>query len=249
MAESMERLDDLRWRGLKIIQNPDGFCFSIDAVLLAHFVTLKTGDHVADLGTGTGVIPLLLTARSRQIHTLGLEIHPQVVEMARRTVLLNNLDSLIEIRQGDIKTASREVGRGRMNLVTCNPPYAKTCTGKISGCLLKASARTEVLCQLEDVVREGAALLNSDGRLALVHRPSRLTDILALMRQYGVEPKRLRLVCPMPGKEPNLVLVEGIRHGRHSLAVEPPLFVYQEAQQYSAEMEGIFRGDFLNPEW
>lgn len=249
MAESRERQDDLRWRGLKIIQNPDWFCFSIDAVLLAYFVTLKSGDQAADLGTGTGVIPLLLAARSRQIHTLGLEIHPQVVEMAQRTVLLNQLDNLIEIRQGDIKTASQEVGRGKMNLVTCNPPYAKTCSGKVSGCSLKASARTEILCQLEDVIREGAALLNSDGRLALVHRPTRLTDILTLMRQYGVEPKRLRLVCPLPGKEPNLVLVEGIRHGRHSLAVEPPLFVYQRPKQYSAEMERIFRGDFLNIEW
>ena len=249
MLKDNERLDILGWRSLKIIQNPGWFCFSIDAVLLAHFVSLKAGDQVTDLGTGTGVIPLLLTARNKKIKALGLEIHPQVADMARRTVALNGLETWIEIREGDIKTAGQTLGRGKMNLVTCNPPYARASTGRVSACSLKASARTEILCNLEDVIREGAALLNSEGRLALIHRPARLTDILFLMRQYGVEPKRLQMIHPQPGKEPNLVLVEGIRQGKKNLAVDPPFYVYDQPGQYSAGMAGIFGGEFLTEEW
>lgn len=249
MLKNEERLDALGWRSLKIIQNPGWFCFSIDAILLAHFVSLKAGDRVVDLGTGTGVIPLLLTARSKKIKTLGMEIHPQIADMARRTVALNGLDQWIEIRDGDLKTASRALGRGKMNLVTCNPPYARRCTGRVSACSLKASARTEILCSLEDVIREGAALLNSEGRLALIHRPTRLTDILFLMRQYGVEPKRMQMVCPQPGKEPNLVLVEGIRQGKKDLAVDPPFYVYNQPGEYSMGMTRIFNGEFLTEEW
>lgn len=249
MLEGKERVDSLLWRGLKIIQNPDWFCFSLDAVLLAYFATIKPGDRVVDLGTGTGVIPLLLVARTRKVNIIGLEIKAEIIGMARRTLLLNGLTEYISLVEGDIKNSAAILGRGQYDLVTSNPPYARASSGRISMSPIKAAARTEILCSLEDVVREGAGLLNAEGRLALIHRPSRLADVLFYMRQYGIEPKRMRLIHPRPEKEPNLVLVEGIKNGKKDLVVYPPLYVYDSPGAYSKEMTEIFSGSFLPEEW
>lgn len=249
MLRDNERIDDLVWRGLKIIQNPRWFCFSLDAVLLARFATVKPGDHITDLGTGTGVIPLLLNARMRDINITGLEIHREVVEMARRSVVLNQLSDSIQIIQGDIKEASQILGKGKFDLVSSNPPYTKATAGRISTCPIKSSARTEILCTLEDVIKEGARLLNTGGRLALVHRPQRLVDIFSYMRSYGLEPKRMRLVYPSLDKEPGMVLVEGIKESRADLLVSPPLIIYKEPGVYTDEIKNIFAGEFLSEKW
>lgn len=249
MPEAGERIDDLLWRGLKIIQNPKWFCFSLDAVLLAAFATLRPGDWVADLGAGTGVIPLLLSARCKKTKIYGLEIKSEVAEMAQRSVVLNELTDYITIRTGDIKTAASILGKGRFDLVVSNPPYALAGTGKVSGSTIKAAARTEILCTLEDVVREAALLLNSEGRFALIHRPFRLTDIIFLMRSYRLEPKRMRFVHSMADQEPNLVLVEGIKNGKKDVHFLPPLFVFKETGVHTEEMKAIFNGEFLRDEW
>ncbi|MGI6685384.1 MAG: tRNA1(Val) (adenine(37)-N6)-methyltransferase [Bacillota bacterium] len=249
MPQSGERIDDLLWRNLKIIQNPDWFCFSLDAVLLSAFATLRPGDLVVDLGTGTGVIPILLNARYKKTNICGLEIKPEVAEMAQRSVILNGLTDHIVIRVGDIKSAAEMLGKGRYDLVVSNPPYALVGSGKISFSSIKAAARSEILCTLEDVVREASLLLNSEGRFALVHRPTRLADIISLMRNYRLEPKRMRLVYPGPEKEPNLVLIEGIKNGKRDVQVLPPLFVYQKTGVHSEEMKAIFQGKILTEEW
>jgi len=249
MDRSGERIDELLWRGLRIIQNPRWFCFSLDAVLLAHFASVKKGDRVVDLGTGTGVIPLLLAARVRELNITGLEIIPQVVEMARRSVALNQLGNVVAIVEGDIKDASKILGRGQFNLVVSNPPYVQGDAGRVCSCDIKAAARTEILCNLEDVIREAAGLVNSDGRVAFVHRPSRLAGLMYLMRMYRLEPKRMRLVYPLPGREPNLVLVEGIKNRHSDLMCYSPLYVYKQPGVYSDEMKKIFAGEFLPVEW
>lgn len=249
MLEGKERVDNLLWRGLKIIQNPDWFCFSLDAVLLAYFATVRPGDRVVDLGTGTGVIPLLLVARTRKVKIIGLEIKAEIIDMAQRTISLNELTKCISFMEGDIKNSAAILGWGRYDLVTSNPPYARASSGRISISPIKAAARTEILCNLEDVVREGAGLLNTEGRLALIHRPSRLADIIFYMRQYGIEPKRMRLIYSRPEKEPNLVLVEGIKNGKKDLVVYPPLYVYDSPGVYSKEMAEIFSGSFLPKKW
>ncbi|MEL7564588.1 MAG: tRNA1(Val) (adenine(37)-N6)-methyltransferase [Dehalobacterium sp.] len=244
MQQGEERIDDLLWHNLKIIQNPQWFCFSLDAVLLADFVTLRPGDRVVDLGTGTGVIPLLLSTRARGTHIVGLEIKPEVADMAQRSVALNDLARHIEIKVGDMRSAGDQLGKGVFDLVVSNPPYAPVSSGKISGSFIKAAARTEILCTMEDVIREGSALLNSEGRFAMVHRPSRIGEILSLMRNFKLEPKRMRFVHPIIDKEPNLVLVEGIKNGKKDVLVLPPLFIYQDTGVYSEEMKTIFQGKF-----
>lgn len=244
-----ERVDDLVWRNLKIIQNPNWFCFSIDAILLADFSLLRPGDRVVDLGTGTGVIPLLLAARMRTLSIIGLEIKEEVAQMAQRSVSLNNLTQQITIKSGDIKDAPAQFGKGSFDLVVSNPPYTPVEAGRTSSSSIKAAARTEVHCSLEDVIRVGAALLNSDGRFALVHRPIRLAEIIYLMRSYRLEPKRMRFVHPMIGREPNVLLIEGIKNGKRDVKIFPPLFIYQKEGIYSEDMSAIFQGKSLKKEW
>ncbi|MDD2496779.1 MAG: tRNA1(Val) (adenine(37)-N6)-methyltransferase [Desulfitobacteriaceae bacterium] len=249
MLKGKERVDSLLWRGLKIIQNPEWFCFSLDAVLLAYFATVRPGDRVVDLGTGTGVIPLLLVARTRKVRITGLEIKAEIIDMARRTISLNGLTEFISLVQGDIKNSTAILGLGQYDLVTSNPPYARASTGRISMSPIKAAAKAEILCNLEDVVREGTGLLNAEGRLALIHRPSRLAEIIFYMKQYGIEPKKMRFIYSRPEKEPNLVLVEGIKNGKKDLVVYPPLYVYDLSGSYSKEMTEIFSGSFLPKKW
>lgn len=235
-----ERIDDLIRQDLKIIQDPASFCFSMDAVLLAQFAGLKKGDRVADLGTGTGVIPLLLTTRQADIRVTGLELQHQSAERAERSVRLNKLEEKVTIVQGDLRLASEVLPVAAFNLVTSNPPYMGRGTGLKNELDSMTIARHEVMCNLEDVIAAAARLLTFKGRLALVHKPQRLADIFCLMRKYGLEPKRLRLVYPRPGRNPNMVLVEGLSGGGVELEVLQPLYVYGEDGEYTQELKDIY---------
>lgn len=235
-----ERLDDLQIKGYKIIQHPDKFCFGMDAVLLSGFATVNEGERALDLGTGTGILPILLEAKNAGEHYTGLEIQPESVEMARRSVLYNDLQDRIDIIEGDIKEASKIFGKASMEVVTSNPPYMTNHHGLKNPNDAKAIARHELLCSLDDVVRESAAVLKPKGRCYFVHRPSRLVEIFEAMRKYRIEPKRMRLVYPYVNKEPNMVLIEGVRGGRPQLTVESPLIVYDAPGKYTEEILEIY---------
>ena len=235
-----ERLDDLQRNGLQIIQKTDGFCFGMDAVLLSGFATVKPGERVLDLGTGTGIIPLLLSAKTEGEHFSALEIQDEIARMAERSVKLNHLEEKIEIVHGDIKEASRIFGAASFDVVTTNPPYMTAQHGLTNLHEAKTIARHEVLCNLEDIIRESARLLVPGGRFYMVHRPFRLAEIISLMVQYRIEPKRMRLVYPYVDREPNMVLIEGLRGGKSRMTVEKPLIVYKEPGKYTDEIYDVY---------
>lgn len=235
-----ERIDDLNRNGYQIIQNTKKFCFGMDAVLLCGFVTVPAGGSVLDLGTGTGIIPILLEARTEGGRFVGLEIQPDMAEMARRSVCLNHLEEKVSIVTGDIKDASKRFGGAVFDVVTSNPPYMEDCHGLKNPEDAKAIARHEILCSLEDVIRETAVLLKPGGHFFMVHRPRRLVDILVCMREYKIEPKRIKMVHPYADEEANMVLVEGVRGGGRQMRVEKPLIVYQEQGVYTPEIYDIY---------
>jgi len=228
-----ERLDDLVRGGLKIIQYPDSFCFSMDAVLLANFATVKRGDAVVDLGTGTGVIPLLLSARSPVKKIVGLEIQEESVGRAVRSIKGNGLKDLIEIIHGDICMADQTLGIGRFDLVTSNPPYLQVGRGERNRTGPIAIARHELLCDLQGVIRAASRLVKYGGRVALVHRPDRLADIIVEMNNHQLKPRRLQLVYPKPRKKPNMMLIEAQLGGSPELIILEPFFVYNEEGNYT----------------
>ena len=238
-----ERVDDLQINGLKIIQHPDKFCFGMDAVLLSGFVRVKEGECLLDMGTGTGIIPILLTAKTTGKHFTGLEIQAESAEMASRSVSYNHLEEKIDIIDGDIKEASKIFGRGSMDVVTSNPPYMINHHGLKNPNDAKAIARHELLCSLEDLMRETAAVLKPSGRCYFVHRPFRLVEIFTLMKKYKLEPKRMRLVYPFVDKEPNMVLIEGVKGGGPQLTVEKPLIVYESQGKYTKDVLDIYNID------
>lgn len=231
-----ERLDDLQLKGYEIIQHPGRFCFGMDAVLLSAFARVKTGECVLDLGTGTGILPILLAGKTNGKHFTGLEIQPESAEMASRSVLHNELQERVSIVEGDIKEASSIFGVDSFDVVTTNPPYMIGGHGLANPESAKAIARHEVLCTLDDILRESARVLKANGKFFMVHRPFRLAEILNGMSQFGIEPKRMRLVYPHIDKEPNMVLVEGIRGAKPRMTVEPPLIVYEKDGSYTEEL-------------
>ena len=235
-----ERLDDLQRNGLKIIQKTDGFCFGMDAVLLSGFASVKPGERALDLGTGTGIIPLLLSAKTKGDHFTGLEIQTEIMKMAQRSVALNGLEKKIDIIQGDIKEASRIFGAASFDVVTSNPPYMNDAHGLKNPGDVKAISRHEVLCTLEDVVRERTKALKPGGRFYMVHRPHRLAEIITVMRQYKLEPKRMKFVHPFADKDANMVLIEAVRGGGAWLKLEPPVIVYKEPGVYTDEIYEIY---------
>lgn len=235
-----ERLDELHRNGYYIIQNPKKFCFGMDAVLLSGFARVKKQETALDLGTGTGIIPILLEAKTQGAHFTGLEIQPESADMARRSVAYNHLEDKINIEIGDIKDASRQFGASSFHVVTANPPYMTGQHGLTNPNESKAIARHEILCCLEDVIRESARILKPQGHFFMVHRPFRLAEIMVLMHQYGLEPKRMQLVYPFIDKEPNMVLLEGLRGGNPRITVEKPLIVYREPGIYTDEIYDIY---------
>lgn len=235
-----ERIDDLQRNHYKIIQDPGRFCFGMDAVLLSGFAGAGEGDRVLDLGTGTGIIPILMEAKTKAAHFTGLEIQPDSADMALRSVKLNGLQNKIDIVTGDIKEADRLFDAASFDVVTCNPPYMTEHHGLTNPEAPKAIARHEILCTLEDVIRVSSRLLKPGGNLFMVHRPFRLSDIIVLLRQYRLEPKRMKLVHPFKDKEPNMVLLEAKRGGRPRMTVEKPLIVYKEPGVYMDEIYEIY---------
>lgn len=235
-----ERIDELHRNGYRIIQKEQGFCFGMDAVLLSGFASVKPGESALDLGTGTGIIPILLEAKTEGKHFTGLEIQAEFADMAGRSVRLNGLESKIDIVLGDIKEAGRIFGGASFDVVTTNPPYMNDSHGLKNPDLPKAIARHEVLCTLEDVVREGARVLRPGGRFYMVHRPRRLIEILSALTAHKLEPKRMKFVHPFADKEANMVLIEAVRGGGPLMKVEKPLIVYKEQGVYTDEIYDIY---------
>ena len=235
-----ERIDELQRNGYRIIQNPERFCFGMDAVLLSGFARAKKQERCLDLGCGNGIIPILMEAKTEGKHFTGLEIQPESADMAKRSVALNGLQDRIDIVEGDIKDASKIFGASSFHVVTTNPPYMTAQHGLTNLYEAKTIARHEVLCNLEDIIRESARLLMPGGRFYMVHRPFRLAEIISLMVQYRMEPKRMRLVYPFVDREPNLVLIEGLRGGKSRMTVEKPLIVYKEPGKYTDEIYDVY---------
>jgi tRNA1Val (adenine37-N6)-methyltransferase len=236
--ESNETLDDLQ-NGYYIIQRNDGFKFGIDAVLLSDFARDCTG-RVMDLCTGTGIIPLLLAAKSSAERIDAVELQSEIADMAKRSVKYNKLDDRLCVRCADLKDAPAIYGKSSFNAVTVNPPYMKNGTGLMNDGDMKTISRHEVKCTLDDVIRVSSELLKPHGKFYMVHRPSRLTDIFCAMREYKIEPKRIRFVSPRIGKEPNLVLVHGVKNAKSDLKLLPQLYVYKEDGGYSKEIDEIY---------
>lgn len=236
-----ERLDDLQIKGYEIIQHPGKFCFGMDSSLLSSFVRVKSQDRVLDLGTGTGILPILLEAKTKGKHFTGLEIQEESADMARRSVLHNHLEEKIEIITGDIKEASVIFGHVSFDVVVTNPPYMIGQHGLKNETDAMTIARHETLCTLDDILRESAKLLPFKGRFYMVHRPFRLAEILSKMVAYKIEPKRMRLVYPYVDKEPNMVLIEGVRGGNSRMTVEKPLIVYEKDGSYTQEVLELYQ--------
>lgn len=234
-----ERLDDLMTHDLKMIQSREVFSFSLDAVLLARFCSVPAKGQVVDLCSGNGVIPILLTTRTK-LPVTGVEIQPRLADMARRSVALNGLGEQIDIVEGDLKDYASSAN---ISLVTVNPPYMTVARDQdINENIHYALARHEIACTLEDVVKAGGRLLQTGGKFAMVHRPTRLADIVDTMRRYRLEPKRIRFVHPRPDEEPNIVLIEGVKDGKPEMRVLPPLFVHEPDGAYVEEIRQIFYG-------
>ena len=235
-----ERLDELNRNNLMIIQDPSRFCFGMDAVLLSGFAKVKEGETAIDLGTGNGIIPILLSAKTEGKHFVGLEIQPENVDIATRSVKYDHLEEKISIVEGDIVNASERFGKSVFDVVTSNPPYMIGQHGLTNPDSAKAIARHEIKCTFEDVAREASLLLKPGGRFYLVHRPFRLAEIIVTLKKYKLEPKRMKLVHPFIDKEPNMVLLECVRGGNPRMTVEAPLIVYKEQGVYTDEIYTIY---------
>ena len=219
------RIDDLMINNLKLKQNPKGFCFGIDAVLLANFVKDKDKKILVDLCTGNGVIPVLLTAKINVEKIIGVEIQKEVAELAKENVILNSLENRVEILNDDLINMPEVLGKSTVDIVTCNPPYRTKGCGVVNEQDTKAIARHEILCDLEGVIKTSAELLKPLGKFYMVHRPDRLCDILCLMRENKIEPKTLQFIEPEHNKQPEFVLTEGIYGGKRHLTVKETITV------------------------
>lgn len=240
LLKSGERLDELQRNGYRIIQNPERFCFGMDAVLLAGFAKGAAGGRLLDIGTGTGILLLLLEARTEIPHLVGLEIQDESADMARRSVKLNGLEEKIEVVTGDIREADRLFKAASFDVVTCNPPYMIGRHGLQNAEPAKTIARHEVCCTFRDIAEMTKKLLKPGGHFYLVHRPFRLAEILVTLSACRLEPKRMQFVYPFVDKEPNMVLIEAVRGGRPRMRVEKPLIIYESSGVYTGEINSIY---------
>ncbi len=218
-------MDDLQLNGLKIIQKKKGFRFGIDAVLLSNYVKIEKNMKIIDLGTGTGIIPILLSAKTDAYHITGVEIQPEMAEMARRSVILNNLENRVDIIEGDFRKSIDMFGPNSFDAVVVNPPYTKAGSGLLNPDDAKAVSRHEIFCTLEDIIKVSAGLLKHHGRFFMIHRPERLVDIFFTMREYRIEPKRIQLVHANRKNPANMVLIFGLKNGNPQVTVEAPMYV------------------------
>lgn len=236
-----ERIDDLSRRGYQIIQNKTRFCFGVDAVLLAWFSKVNEGENVLDLCTGTGIVPILMDARYDRGDYTGLEISSEMVEMANRSVLLNQIEDHMKIIEGDVCKASEIFKKSSFDVITVNPPYMAVHHGLQNPDYLKAIARHEILCTLDDVIRESAMLLRPSGRFYMVHRPVRIPAILEKMKEYKIAPSRMILVHPYEDKDATMVLISGTKNGKDLLKVEAPIVIYSAPNVRTEKVEEIYR--------
>lgn len=240
LTKENERWDDLMRCGYQIIQNPDYFCFGMDAVLLSGFARVSEGETVLDLGTGNGIIPILLAAKTEGKQFIGLEIQKALLDMAKRSVIFNKLENRVSFVCGDIKEISNSFSPAKFDVVTTNPPYMMAEHGIKNENPSISIARHEIKCNLEDIIRASSYALKPKGRLYMVHRPFRLVEIFATMQKFQIEPKKMRLIYPYKDKEPNMVLIEGIKGAKSRISVESPLIVYEEKKKYTKEIIDIY---------
>ena len=224
-----ERIDDLEFKDLKIIQNKDGFCFGIDSILLTDFAkNIKQNLNIIDLGTGTGIIPILLYGKTKNNKFVGIEIQEEVADMANRSIKLNSLENEIRILNMNILDLTKKYKRGSFDVVTTNPPYKKINTGIVNENNKKLISRHEITASLEDFIKISSYLLKDLGEFYMVNRPDRLVDIFELMRKYKIEPKKIKFVYPNENKKTNLILIKGVKNGKQFLEFENNLYVYNE---------------------
>lgn len=242
-----ERLDDLQRGGLMIIQHPQKFRFGTDSVLLAHHAGARRGDRICDLGTGTGVLCLLLYARQSSVTIDGVEILPDMADMARRSVALNGLKARIRIHAMDLREAPERLGKSRYSLVVCNPPYYTADSGEISGREHRARARHETATDFAEICRAASALLQHHGRFSIVMPAARCAEVMGDMQGANIEPKRIRLVQSRPEKPPKLMILTGIKGARSGLRWDAPLITHTAEGEYSQEMLAIY-GDIKKDE-
>ena len=236
-----ERIDDLEFKGLKIIQNTKGFCFGIDSVLLSDFSKeIKEDSTVVDLGTGTGIISLLLCKKTKLKKIYGVEIQEDVAEMANRSILLNKLEDKFQIINKNLKNIFEVLDQNTIDVIVTNPPYLKLNSGAKNEEKRKLISRHEVECTLEDVVNVSYKLLKSKGEFYMVHRAERIVDILYMLRKYKLEPKKIRFIHSKSEKEPNLVLIKSIKNAGNHLKIEKPLIIYNNDGTYTDEILKIY---------
>lgn len=235
-----ERVDFIQRKGYKIIQNPEVFCFGIDAVLLADFAKAKRNDFVLDIGTGTGIVPILMFARYENKSYVGIDVQEDMVDMASRSVQLNKIEDNVKMLHLNVKDLRSVYHEGSFDIVTSNPPYMKGNAGLVNENESKMIARHEITCTLEDIIENASYVLKDKGKLYMIHRPHRLSDIMYFMRKYRVEPKRMRMIHPKEGKAPTMVLIEGVKYANPELVVEAPLYVYSKDGNYTNEIYKIY---------
>ena len=243
-----ERLDSLQRNGYEILQHPGRFCFGMDAILLSAFATVKPGEKVLDLCTGTGVLPILLEAKTKGEHFTGLEIQEESADMAARSVKLNRLEEKIDIVCGDLREAEAYFAAASFDVITCNPPYMTVNQGLKNPNDALTIARHEICATLHDVLKCASKMLKFGGRFYMVHKPDRLAEILIKMSGCGLEAKSLRIVYPYADKEPNMILVEGRKGGHSGMRIQPPLIIYDENGNYVKEVADIYGSEDETPE-
>lgn len=234
-----ERIDDLERGGYRVIQNPGLFCFGMDAVLLSAFAKTKPTDRVLDLCSGNGIIPILLIAREKAKSVTGIEIQSTSADIFKRSVGLNGLEDRVEVICADIKDRDA-FGEGEYDAVTCNPPYMSAGDGIVNPEDAKALARHEIMCDFADVAKAASKALKSGGKFFFVHRPRRLTEIFAALKDCGLEAKRMQNIHPKEGSPANMILVEAVKDGRVQMVIEPPLIVYDEKGEYTKEVRSMY---------
>lgn len=234
-----ERIDDLQYKGLKLIQDTELFCFGTDAVLLASFTEVKNGEHIVDMGTGTGILSVLLAGRNRTVSITGIEIQPQVAALARRNMEFNGIADRVSVITGDIKNI-RSLVQGRVHAVVCNPPYEKAGSGKESANLAHKIARHEIACSLGDVINSASQLLETGGRFYMIHRAKRTAEIIFLMKQKRIEPKVMRFVQAHENADPGYMLIKGVKDARPEIKVLAPLVMYDADGNETKEIQEIY---------
>lgn len=239
--EANERIDDLEFKNLKIIQNKDGFCFGIDSVLLSDFAkNIKKDSMVLDLGTGTGIIPILLCGKTKLKEVTGIELQEEVAKMAKKSIKLNNLEDKFNVINENILNLNKIYENQTFDVIVSNPPYKKKDTGITNENEKKIISRHEISASLEDFIKISKDLLKDKGEFYMVHRPERLVDIFELMRKYKIEPKILKMVYSYKNKEPKLILIKGVKNAKPFLKVESNLYIYEDTGKYTKEILKIY---------